>query len=89
MAQSRAMKSRAKSRKKPSAGGSEVETSPAPRWNSPAAVPAANAAAIVSAGFGSSAGASGLLRRRSRPEGETASVACRSIDAGAESAARR
>ena len=80
MAQSRATKSRAKSRKNPSAGGSGVETSTAPRWKSPAAVPAAKAAAIASAGLGSSDGASGFSRRRSRPEGETASVSRRSIE---------
>lgn len=80
MAQSRATKSRAKSRKKPSAGGSGVETSTAPRWKSPAAVLAAKAPANVSATLGSSDGASGSSTRRSRPEGETASVSRRSIE---------
>ena len=86
MAQSRATKSRAKSRKNPRSGGSGVDTSTAPRWNSPGAVPSAKAAAIVPAGLASSGGASGLSRRRSRPEGETASASRRTLeDAGATS----
>ena len=77
-AQSRVTKSRAKSRKNPSAGESGVETSAAPRWKSPAAGPTAKAAAMAVAGSGSSAGASGSSRRRSRPEGETAGARRRS-----------
>ena len=80
--QTRATNSRAKSRKNPSAGGSGVETSTAPRWKSPAAVPWAKAPAIAAAGSGSSGGASGLSRIRSCPDGETASVSRRSIAGG-------